>query len=38
MPWVYPALRLLGFPGRNRAGMQETLQRLDAQVAAASRP
>lgn len=37
-PWACPALRLLGFPERNRRGMQQTLQRLDAQATAGSQP
>jgi uncharacterized protein YndB with AHSA1/START domain len=32
VPWLYPALRLLGFPERNRRGMEQTLARLDARV------
>ncbi len=30
VPWLYPALRLLGFPERNRRGMELTLARLEA--------
>ncbi|MBA2456878.1 MAG: SRPBCC family protein [Nocardioidaceae bacterium] len=29
VPWAYPLLRLLGFPQRNRQGMQQTLVRLE---------
>jgi uncharacterized protein YndB with AHSA1/START domain len=32
--WLHPALRLLGFPERNRRGMEQTLARLDARVGA----
>jgi uncharacterized protein YndB with AHSA1/START domain len=32
--WLSPALRLLGFPERNRRGMEQTLARLDARVGA----
>jgi len=32
VPWLYPALRLLRFPERNRRGMVQTLERLDELV------
>lgn len=34
VPWLWPALRLLGFPDRNRAGMRATLHRLSEALAA----
>lgn len=34
VPWLYPPLRLLGFPERNRKGMERTLARLDARLGA----
>jgi uncharacterized protein YndB with AHSA1/START domain len=34
VPLLAPALRLLGFPRRNRAGMERTLERLDRLLAA----
>ena len=34
VPWLYPVLRLLGFPERNRQGMEQTLARLDARLGA----
>jgi len=30
VPWLYPVLRLLGFPERNRRAMEQTLARLRA--------
>ena len=35
VPWLYPVLRLLGFPERNRRAMEQTLTRLGAHVEAA---
>lgn len=32
VPWAHPALRLLGFPERNRAGMEQTLKRLEQRL------
>ena len=35
VPWLYPTLRVLGFPERNRRAMEHTLARLEARVEAA---